>query len=171
MPVLWEECRLRFWHVGMFGWISLWPTLVGVWPRVGVRSLILIYLEVAVQGSLGEQGSCSEPKCVLNHVINLKPPQVNPNQSHRDVAVLADPRHVLAAPLSLPEKVLCWQAPHCHGGDFFALLPWPQPCALPQEPIPPLCPEQLICCLDCLESLVSNRDINVSINRDLCVAT
>lgn len=120
----------------MFGWISLWPALVGVWPRVGVRSLILIYLEVAVQGSLGEQGSCSEPKCVLNHVINLKPPQVNPNQSHRDVVVLADHRHVLAAPLSLPEKVLCWQAPHSHGGDFFALPPWPQPRALPQEPHP-----------------------------------
>lgn len=119
MPVLWEECRLRVLACGMFGWISLWPTLVGVWPRVGVRSLILIYLEVAVQGSLGEQGSCSEPKCVLNHVINLKPSQVNPNQSHRDVAVLADHRHVLAAPLSLPEKVLCWQAPHSHGGDFF----------------------------------------------------
>lgn len=149
MPVLWEESRLReCWHVGMFGWISLWPTLVGIWPRVGVRSLILIYLKVAVQGSLGEQGSCREPKCVLNHVINLKPPEVNPKPSHRDVEVLADHRHVLAAPLSLPGKVLCWQAPHSHGGVFLPSHPGYSPVHHPRSPISPLCPEQLICCLE-----------------------
>lgn len=45
-----------------------------------MRSLILIYAEAAVHGSPGEQGSCSERKFVrtLNHVINLKSPEVNP---------------------------------------------------------------------------------------------
>lgn len=63
-----------------FGWISPWRTLVGIWQRVGVWSLILIYAEAAVHGSPGERGSCSEHKCVrmLNHVINLKSPEVNP---------------------------------------------------------------------------------------------
>lgn len=154
----------------MFGWISLWPTRVGMWPRVPVRSLILIYIEVAVQGSLGEQGSCSEPKCAqtLSHVINLKSPEVNPKKSHRDIVVLVDHRHVLAAAV----KVLCWQAPCSHGGDVS--------CRCPPAPAAALCTARGATChpppraahlLSRLESLVSNRDINVSINRDLCVAT
>lgn len=62
------------------GWTSPWRTLVGIWQRVAVRSLILICAEAAVRGSPGERGSCSESKCVrtLNRVINLKPPEVNP---------------------------------------------------------------------------------------------
>lgn len=53
---------------------------MGIWQRVAVRSLILICAEAAVRGSPGERGSCSESKCVrtLNRVINLKPPEVNP---------------------------------------------------------------------------------------------
>lgn len=93
--------------------------LVGMWPRVGVRSLILIYLEVAAQGSLGE------PKCVwtLNHVTNLKSPQVNPKQSHRGIVVLVEHRHGLAAPLSLPGKVLCCRHPTATVGICVLSLP------------------------------------------------
>lgn len=156
--------------MGMFGWISLWPTRMGMWPRVAVRSLILIYIEVAVQGSLGEQGSCSEPKCAqtLSHVINLKSPEVNPKKSHRDIVVLVDHRHVLAAAV----KVLCWQAPCSHGGGVS--------CRCPPALAAALCSARGATChpppraahlLSRLESLVSNRDINVSINRDLCAAT
>lgn len=66
--------------MGTVGWTSPGRTLVGIWQGEGVRSLILIYAAAAVRGSPGERGSRDERKCVrmLNRVINLNPPEVNP---------------------------------------------------------------------------------------------
>lgn len=94
---------------------------------VGVRSLILIYLEVATQGSLGEQGSCSEPKCVqtLNHVMSFKSPEVNPKQSHRGIVVLF--RHLAR------EGAVLAGTPQPRGGSFCCRCPP----ALATAPCPP----------------------------------
>lgn len=142
-----REC----WNVGMLGWISPWPTLEGMGPRVGVRSPILIYVEVVVQGSLGEQGSCSEPKCVWTpkRVINLKSPGADPEQSHdRDTVVLA-------VPLSLLWGCCAGRHPEAMGGIFPVTAPCAAQGATSHTPSSS----------SGLESLLSNRDIYVSLIR------
>lgn len=116
-----------------------------------MRSLILIYAEAAVHGSPGERGSCSEHKCVrtLNHVINLKSPEVNPKWSHVDIAGLVDHRHPSAVPPSFPAKVpagVSWP----RWGSARSPLSRPGRCPVrrPGGHIPPLRSEHLICCLD-----------------------